>query len=121
MTTHNDHNYNNLPPAETERLSILAEEMGECLQAIGKILRHGYESCHPKDMSSTNRELLQKELGDVLYTLLLMSAAGDVSIDSINHWSTKKAQKIKEYTHHQKESLLNLVELAIDEYKEGKK
>ena len=35
-------NFNQLTPAETERLAILAEECGEVIQAVGKILRHGY-------------------------------------------------------------------------------
>lgn len=38
---------NNLTAAEQERLAILAEEMGEALQIIGKIIRHGYESYNP--------------------------------------------------------------------------
>jgi hypothetical protein len=37
-------NFNGLAPAETERLALLLEELGEAQQAIGKILRHGYES-----------------------------------------------------------------------------
>jgi hypothetical protein len=32
---------NELSDAEVERLAILAEEMGEAQQCIGKILRHG--------------------------------------------------------------------------------
>ena len=34
--------FNELSPAEVERLAILAEEMGEAIQVIGKVLRHGY-------------------------------------------------------------------------------
>lgn len=54
--------FNKLTPAETERLAILAEECGETIQVIGKILRHGYESFHPKDYATTNRTLLENEL-----------------------------------------------------------
>ena len=36
-------NFNRLSPAEYERLAILAEEMGEAQQALGKIMRHGGE------------------------------------------------------------------------------
>ena len=35
--------FNKLSDAETERLAILAEEMGEAQQAIGKIIRHARE------------------------------------------------------------------------------
>lgn len=33
--------FNNLTPGEAERLAMLAEECGEVIQAVGKILRHG--------------------------------------------------------------------------------
>jgi hypothetical protein len=36
--------FNQLTDAEAERLALLAEECGEVVQVIGKILRHGYES-----------------------------------------------------------------------------
>lgn len=52
--------FNQLTPAEAERLALLAEECGEVIQAIGKILRHGYESRHP-DGGPTNREALERE------------------------------------------------------------
>lgn len=36
--------FNQLSPAEAERLALLSEELGEAQQAIGKILRHGQPS-----------------------------------------------------------------------------
>ena len=42
-----DINFNKLTAAQTERLAILSEELGEAQQAIGKIMRHGYDSCNP--------------------------------------------------------------------------
>lgn len=39
--------FNALTPAEAERLFYLLEKLGEAQQAIGKILRHGYESYDP--------------------------------------------------------------------------
>lgn len=41
--------FNGLTPAEAERLALLSEELGEAQQAIGKILRHGYDSSNPVD------------------------------------------------------------------------
>lgn len=65
MTTAADH-FNQLDPAEAERLAILSEEMGEALQIVGKILRHGYHSYNPlKPTRTTNRELLVQELSHV--------------------------------------------------------
>lgn len=58
--------YNELTPAQAERLAILAEEMGEAIQVIGKVLRHGYESFNPDSLDPrTNRQLLLHELTDV--------------------------------------------------------
>jgi len=39
--------FNNLNPAELERLAILAEEAAEVVQIANKIIRHGYASYHP--------------------------------------------------------------------------
>ncbi len=57
-------NTNGLTPAQAERLAMLAEECGEVVQVIGKILRHGYDSRHPNG-GPTNKELLAAELRDV--------------------------------------------------------
>jgi hypothetical protein len=57
---------NDLGPAEIERLALLSEECGEVVRVVGKILRHGYESCNPFDPAqTTNRVLLARELGDL--------------------------------------------------------
>lgn len=56
--------FNRLTPAQAERLAMLAEECGEVIQIVGKILRHGYDSTHP-DGGPTNAELLSKEVCDI--------------------------------------------------------
>lgn len=71
---------NQLTPAEAERLALLAEEMGEAVQAIGKILRHGYESRHP-DGGPTNREVLEREVTDVFFAANLLVEAGELIIN----------------------------------------
>lgn len=68
---------NQLTAAEAERLVMLAEECAEVIQAVGKILRHGYASHHPDDPSVTNRTLLLNEVADVSAVLLSMHEAGD--------------------------------------------
>ncbi len=60
--------FNQLSPSEAERLAMLAEGCGEVVQAIGKILRHGYESTHP-DGGPTNRATLERECGDVYHSI----------------------------------------------------
>lgn len=61
---------NNLTPAQIERLAILIEECSEVQQIACKILRHGYDSKNPLiDDSLTNRQLLQNEMGDLLFAI----------------------------------------------------
>lgn len=89
-----------LSPAEYERLALLAEECGEVIQIIGKILRHGYESRHP-DGGPTNRELLERELGDVDAALRMMFDADDIIPDHVDSWNHEKQAKVRKYLHHQ--------------------
>lgn len=99
-------NFNKLTPAETERLACLAEECGEVIQAVGKILRHGYADYSPYNPTHTdNRKMLEKELGDLSYWMTEMCNRGDVSKESIHHNADLKSQKVKQWLHHQKELL----------------
>jgi NTP pyrophosphatase (non-canonical NTP hydrolase) len=93
---------NQLTEAELERLALLAEEMGETIQIIGKILRHGYESSHPTD-PIPNRKLLELELGDVLAALNLMYNAGDINYTNLMEAKLNKLKRVWKYLHHQKE------------------
>jgi NTP pyrophosphatase (non-canonical NTP hydrolase) len=103
--------FNKLTPAEVERLAILAEECGEVIQIVGKILRHGYDSYNPNDEHWTpNRQLLQKELGDVLWIVSKMDAAVDINF----HMATpvadlaarfhRKESSASPYLHHQSDA-----------------
>ena len=95
---------NNLTPAQLERLALLAEEMGEALHAIGKILRHGYESSDPtlpKDQQISNRSMLTKELGDVRAAMILLCQAADLSKDTIHYWADAKLRSVRKWMHHQ--------------------
>lgn len=91
--------FNRLTPAEAERLAYLAEEMGEALQAIGKVLRHGYESYNPDNpKAGSNRVQLAKELVDVAGAIARMAKLGDVP-DSI--LVIANPDKGGRYMHHQ--------------------
>lgn len=92
--------FNELNPAEAERLAILAEELGESIQIIGKILRHGYESRHPNGGPS-NRQLLEKELGDVRWAMIFLCESGDLSKAAIHAGADEKAAKVVQYLHEQ--------------------
>jgi NTP pyrophosphatase (non-canonical NTP hydrolase) len=81
-------------------IAILLEELGECQQIIGKILRHGLESRHPNG-GPANRELLQSELGDVSFAMRLLCDAGDLDAQEIEAAVAAKKQRVKQYLHHQ--------------------
>ena len=86
--------------AELERLAVLAEECGEVVQVIGKIIRHGYDSKHPDNMNGPdNRRLLEKEIGDVKAILRLMLDAGDVSMLPIKASRDEKYARLATYMH----------------------
>lgn len=94
--------FNQLTPAEAERLALLSEELGEAVQAVGKILRHGYASCHP-DGGPNNRESLEHECGDVYHALCRMIRAGDIDVNAIYRRGDYKAHSVQQYLHHQAE------------------
>lgn len=93
--------FNGLTPAEAERLALLAEELGEVQQAIGKILRHGYESRNPLQPGPTNRESLEREMGDVHCAMTLMWTAGDTDHGAVMRRAEDKAKTVMTYLHHQ--------------------
>jgi NTP pyrophosphatase (non-canonical NTP hydrolase) len=92
--------FNDLMPDQLERLALLLEELGEAQQAIGKILRHGYDSRHP-DGGPTNRESLEREMGDVLVALEMLHEASDLSRMSVLERQGEKQESVKPYLHHQ--------------------
>jgi hypothetical protein len=92
--------FNQLTPAQAERLAMLAEECGEVIQIVGKILRHGYDNHHPNDPTTTNRHLLIKELSDVNAVLQAMGRAELINANLNNNPVKIWAQKLR-YTHHQ--------------------
>jgi len=87
--------------AEYERLALLAEECGEVIQVIGKILRHGYDSHHP-DGTKTNRNLLATELGHVRHAMLRVCDAGDIDRSAMNEAMQQKSVNVGCWLHHQR-------------------
>lgn len=93
--------FNQLTPAELERLAKLSEELGEATQAIGKILRHGYESYNPTiQFPKSNRQDLERELGDILFAIDLLCEKNDVNLDNIENIRNFNRHK-NMYFHHQ--------------------
>jgi hypothetical protein len=106
MTEH----FNGLTPAEAERLAILAEEAGEIVQAVGKILRHGYESYNPTvpvEDQIDNRRMLGREIGNFEAIYASMLAAKDLYAPDVAFGIGAKKKNMRRYTHHQPEELLS--------------
>lgn len=96
--------FNDLSPAEAERLAMLAEEAGEIVHVIGKILRHGFDRRNPLEDGQSNRGLLQSEIGDFQAVVARMVKADDLDADDIGAAQSIKHQKLPRWTHHQPDS-----------------
>lgn len=103
MTNH----FNNLTEKEAELLALLAEECGEVVQAVGKVLRHGYDSVNPllavpdDENPVTNQMLLEKEIGHIICAMRKMRANGNLREYEIDRYADEKATGIKRWLHHQ--------------------
>jgi NTP pyrophosphatase (non-canonical NTP hydrolase) len=100
--------YNQLSPAEAERLACLIEECGEVIQAATKILRHGYESVNPRTNES-NRDALMREVGDMLFVLTVMSRAIDINDKEVHKDDGFRHYKATTYSHHNIDLLTTLI------------
>ena len=94
-----DKHFNGLSPAEVERLALLIEECGEVTQAASKILRHGYESCHPAS-GIDNHTALESELGDLLFALGWLVGSGDIVRGRVDAAIRAKGDRVAPYLHH---------------------
>lgn len=95
--------------AELERLAILVEECAEVQQIAMKIIRHGYESYNPFDENKiSNRKLLEKELGDLIFAYRLLLGSNDIDYGEIEKSIGNKSRSIQQYLHFQTEAKKNL-------------
>jgi NTP pyrophosphatase (non-canonical NTP hydrolase) len=95
--------FNGLSAAEDERLALLSEELGEALQAIAKIQRHGYQSYDPTlpvHRRITNRVKLEQELGDLTFAIALLTDSGDLLRVNIDSAKATKRSNIGKWLHH---------------------
>ena len=91
--------FNQLTPAEAERLAYLIEELAEAQQAACKILRHGYNSYHPdRPQAAGNRHDLNRELTDVVGAMIRMIDARDILPSILLDPPRNKGSR---YMHHQ--------------------
>lgn len=99
MTTNH---FNQLTEAQAERLTLLAEECAEVVQACCKILRHGYESYNPNEKNSrSNRRHLENELAQVLWAIMALDHEAEIDYAYILGLSAMVYPEKKAYLHHQ--------------------
>jgi hypothetical protein len=96
----NEQQFNLPTPAEAERLELLAEEAAEVIQMVMKIQRHGYESYHPENPGTSNRQLLEKEIGHFLFAMRFMQQRSDIRGKVIYEHQVMKHHNINQWLHH---------------------
>lgn len=92
---------NKLTPAEIERLTCVAEEAAEVVQAVTKILRHGWMSTHPDHPGINNREHLAKEIGDFRGAVALLTQAKELNVHEYQYYALNKLRRVQKYLHSQ--------------------
>lgn len=95
-------NFAELHDAEMERLHLFQEECAEAIQAASKILRHGESSYNPLDQDGpTNRDNLEKEIGDILSAIDRLVKWRQVTRSTIDKRRVYKTVQAEKYLHHQ--------------------
>lgn len=95
--------FNELTAAEIELLALLAEECGECVQAIGKVLRHGHYSHNPLlPNANYNWQDLAKEMGHVRAAMILIcdSSESPICKKDVHKAADTKLQSVSNWLHH---------------------
>jgi hypothetical protein len=86
---------NKLTPDELERLTLLAKEMNKTIHVIGKIMNDGYSSSiSDNSYPTSNRELLEEELGNVFAAIELMNNKNDISLVIITRFKNLKINSL---------------------------
>ncbi len=93
--------FNDMTPAEVERLVLLSEECAEVQKIAAKSLRHGYESYNPDEtMGPSNRSMLEIKVGDLLASLHLLALRNDIDIKWSRSLAALKLGYVNKYLHH---------------------
>jgi hypothetical protein len=96
-----DH-FSELRPEQLEALALLAEECGEVVHIIGKIMRHGLHSYDPTKLESrpSNRELLVHEVGDLRAATAIAESVGLFFEHEVRARCAAKLKNVRQYLHH---------------------
>lgn len=88
---------NGLNDSQEERLDLLIEEAAEVIQMACKIQRFGYDSSHPNYKDIPNKQLLTKELGDLLFAIDLLVENFDLDYDELIKAQCDKNDRVWEF------------------------
>lgn len=80
-----------------EAIDILQEECAEVIQIASKIKRFGADSVSPYT-NETNKEIIQREIGDLTAMIVLVSGMLTLDEDKIFDSAVAKMQKLKEFS-----------------------
>jgi NTP pyrophosphatase (non-canonical NTP hydrolase) len=83
---------------ESEICNILLEEASEVVQAVSKVFRFGWDSCHPDKPNFTNKEHLTEELGDLVCMIKILCDKEIVSLADVSRYAEYKQKKLKIYS-----------------------
>ena len=95
----NNKSVNGLNPPQIELLALLAEECGETVQAVCKILRHGYKS-NFEGKEYDNKRILEKEIGHIFSATKLLCNSKNIKDEKITTSKEDKLKLITKYLHH---------------------
>jgi NTP pyrophosphatase (non-canonical NTP hydrolase) len=87
----------NLTLSQIERLALLAEECGEVVQVVGKIMRFGFDGTHNQH---SNRERLEVELGDLQVAIDMLAQANDIDLTNVQDHAVAKFSRIGQHLLH---------------------
>jgi NTP pyrophosphatase (non-canonical NTP hydrolase) len=84
--------------SESEICNILLEEAAEVIQAVSKVFRFGWNSCHPGDPNWTNKEHLEEEIGDLICMVKILCDKQIISGAAVVRATEAKMDKLKQYS-----------------------
>lgn len=81
-----------------EIMNITLEECAEVTQAISKVFRFGFNSCHPDTPDVTNKMHLEEEVGDLLCMIDLLQEYRILDEELITKAFYAKREKLKKWS-----------------------
>ena len=94
-----------LTPAQIELLALLSEQLGGAVQAVGEVLRHGYDKSDPaKHDGATSRGKLETALGNVRATMIMLCESEGVSKEQIHFMADYKIEQVKKHLRYQEQT-----------------